>query len=134
MLLKCNVLLTMTESKVIEEYQVVTQYFQMVKRLDDGNSTANYRLGMLAVGRQDFPEGCRYLKRAFVTSPNHRGIIKNLGFCYVWLGELETALPYLRSIPEASDELGVYAWWWESHNRNDLSGFANQMVLRLNSQ
>ena len=122
------------EPKVIEDYQVVTQYFQMAKRLDDGNSTANYRLGMLAVGRQDFPEGCRYLKRAFVTSPNHRGIIKNLGFCYVWLGNLDSATAYLRGVPEASYELEVYSWWWGTQNRNDLSDYANQMVLRLISK
>jgi hypothetical protein len=122
------------DSNPLEDYQAATQFFQMAMKLDNGNSTANYRLGMMAAGKQDFSEGCRYLETAIESQPYHRGISKNLGYCYLWLGKINEALPYLKMIPEARDELKVYVWWWESQNRKDLSGFADQMVLELSSQ
>jgi hypothetical protein len=122
------------ESNFLEEYDSATQFFRMTAKLDDTNSTANYRLGMIAAGRSDFAEGCRYLEKAIAVHPNHHGIIKNMGFCYVWQGNFDKALPYLKLIPEAQDELNAYSWWWESQNRKDLSGYAIQMAIKLNSQ
>lgn len=120
--------------KSFEDYSSAARYFEIAARLDPGNSTANYRLGLLAIRREDFPEGCHYLQKAFDNDPQNRGIAKNLGYCYVWLGNLDSATAYLRSVPEAIKELEVYSWWWGTKNRNDLSDYANQMGLRLISK
>ena len=120
--------------KSVDTYNSAVQFFLMAMRLDSSNSTANYRLGVLAVSREDFSEGCKYLQRAYDEEPQNRGIDKNLGYCYVWLGEFDKALTYLQDIPEAGDELWVYSWWWGTQNRNDLSGNATQMVEKILSQ
>jgi hypothetical protein len=56
-----------------------------------------------------------------------------LGYDYVWLGQFDRAASLLARIPEAGDELGVYAWWWGTQGREDLAERAAQMAVRLES-
>jgi tetratricopeptide (TPR) repeat protein len=99
-------------------------------RYDASNLTANYRLGMIAMQGQDFEEASSYLETAHRLAPEHRGIIKSLGYCYVWLGRLEEAETLLLQIPEANKELHAYITWWSSQDRPDLSDKASMMVSR----
>jgi hypothetical protein len=85
------------------------------------NRTANQRLGMIAMLRQDFESASEYLETAYQIAPDHRGIVKSLGYCYVWLGDFENAALLLSGIPEAQEELDVYSWWWDTQGRGDLS-------------
>lgn len=98
---------------------------------DPANPTANHRLGLIAMARRDFPSAIVYLEAAHLHLPGHRGITKSLGYCYIWLGEFEKALKTLSAIPEAKDELDVYAWWWQVQGREDLSGRASTMRALL---
>lgn len=97
------------------------------------NRTANHRLGLIAMQRRDYLTAVSYLEKAYKADPNHRGIIKNLGYAYAWTGQFEKALPLLSIISEAKKELGIYQWWWETLNRKDLSNNAAEMALRLAS-
>jgi hypothetical protein len=99
--------------------------------LNPANRTANHRLGLIAMQRGDFDAAAGYLRHAWEQAPNHRGIIKSLGYCYTWLGDLEHAEQLLRQIPEAKSELVVYVWWWDTQGRPDLSVHASGMVSRL---
>ncbi|MDR9500111.1 MAG: hypothetical protein RI556_13115, partial [Hydrogenovibrio sp.] len=58
----------------------------------------------------------------------HQGIDKNLAYSYVWAGHHNDALIMMDRIPEASAEMGVYIWWWETQGRDDLAGRAEQMA------
>jgi hypothetical protein len=69
--------------------------------------------------RTDFDAAVGYLEVANKYAPGHRGIIKSLGYCYVWLGDFDNAQRLLAEIPEASEELGIYVWWW-GESRTDL--------------
>ena len=91
----------------------------------------NHRLGLLAVNRANFEEGCAYLQKAYSVNPVNRGIVKNLGYCYIWLGEIDTAAAYLGDIPEAGVEMEWYSWWWGTQERKDLSEYANRMMNKL---
>jgi hypothetical protein len=84
--------------------------------------------------RGDFGSACEHLERAHATAPTHRGIMKSLGYCYVWLGDTTKAESFLNQIPEAKDELEVYAWWWDTHGRHDLSVRASQQLTHWNTQ
>jgi tetratricopeptide (TPR) repeat protein len=95
------------------------------------NQTANHRLGLISMLRGDFLSASMYLERAYAVAPNHRGIIKSLGYCYAWLGDADKALILLRNIPEAKDELDVYVWWWDTQGRHDLSFKAYQQSAHL---
>ena len=95
------------------------------------NQTANYRLGLISLLRQDFKTAAANLETAYQEAPNHRGIIKSLGYCYVWLGELDRAQALLSRIPEAQNEMSVYIWWWGTQDRPDLSERASLIIPRL---
>lgn len=90
-------------------------------QFDPANRTANHRLGMISMLRRDFSSATRYLGTAHAQAPDHRGIVKALGYCYVWLGDVDTAQIFLAQIPEAREELDVYVSWWQEQGRGDLS-------------
>ncbi len=100
-------------------------------RHDPQNITAIHRLGLIFMLRRDYDTASIYLKQAYELWPNHRGIIKSLGFCYVWLGEYDKAWFLLAQIPESRDELTVYTWWWGTQGRDDLSTKAEMMLSKF---
>ena len=102
-------------------------------QFDHANRTANQRLGMIYMLKRDFQLAEIYLEGALKQTAGHRGIIKSLGYCYVWLGETEKAQPFLLQIPETREELDAYTWWWETQGRIDLSENATQASALLNA-
>lgn len=109
------------EADIVEKLQDAETSFLASVEADPSNRTANHRLGLISMLRRDFVSGCAYLEGAREQSPGHRGIIKSLGYCYVWLGEYGKARLYLAQILESRGELDVYIWWWGTQGRNDLS-------------
>jgi len=102
-------------------------------RLDHDNLTANHHLGLIFMLNRDFEAASHYLVIAHAKAPEHRGITKSLGYCYVWLGELDKAQLFLADIPESKDELDAYTWWWKNQGRTDLSEMAYTMIDKMNS-
>jgi putative inorganic carbon (HCO3(-)) transporter len=88
---------------------------------DPRNRTANHRLGLISMMRRDFSSAVFYLTLAHDDAPNHRGILKSLGFGYAWLGETDRAVSFLKDVPEAKNELDAYYSWWQGQGRDDLS-------------
>jgi hypothetical protein len=102
-------------------------------QFDPRNQTANHRLGLISMLRQDFKIAAENLEIALEAAPNHRGIVKSLGYCYVWLGDMDKAQKLLDRIPEAQHEMEAYSWWWETQGRPELSARASLMVSRLDA-
>jgi hypothetical protein len=117
-----------------DQYGEAVQHFERALRLDPTNQTANYRLGLLAYRDVNYQISGPYLEKAYLADPGNRGIIKKLGYNYVWLGNVDEAEKYLEKIPEAGIELDYFTWWWGTQNRNDLSDYAFQMVNKLLSK
>jgi hypothetical protein len=69
---------------------------------------AHYRLGLIAMLKRDFPTAVSHLEVAHRADPDHRGIVKALGFSYIWNGQIEAALPLLSLIPESKQEIAIY--------------------------
>jgi len=115
-----------TSEKLLSQIDPAEASFDQAIRINSGQPTANYRIGLIATERRDFEIANDHLRIAFDKRPYHRGIHKALGFSYAWLGEIEIAGTFLRTIPEAPYELGIYSQWWQSENRSDLSGYAIQ--------
>lgn len=118
-------------SEIVPRLEMADTVLQSALKYDPRNQTANYRLGLISMLRQDFTTAAANLETAYQRAPNHRGIIKNLGYCYVWLGELDKAQKLLNQIPEAQHEMTNYIWWWETQGRLDLSEHASSMISRL---
>ena len=102
-------------------------------QFDPFNRTANQRLGIISMLRRDFASAVGYLETAHSHASKHRGVIKSLAYCYVWLGYMEKAHPYLLQIPETKEELDVYTWWWGTQGRSDLSENAAVALKALNT-
>jgi Tetratricopeptide repeat len=120
-------------SDMVHRLEAAASTLQAALQYDPQNQTANYRLGLISMLRHDFKTAQANLETAYQEAPNHRGIIKSLGYCYVWLGNMDKAQTLLDRIPEAQDEMKVYIWWWGAQGRPDLSGNASLMVSRLNT-
>lgn len=110
-----------------------TALFTRSLQVASGNRTANHRLGLMAMQRSDFAGAAVRLEAAYASDQSHRGLNKALGYDYVWLGQLDRALLLLNEIPEARDEMNIYAWWWGTQGREDLAAQAALMVKRLDS-
>jgi hypothetical protein len=122
-----------TGSEIVPRLSPAESTLRYSLHFDRDNRTAHHRLGLISMMRADFESASRHLEIAHEQAPGHRGIIKSLGYCYVWLGNLDDAQRLLSQIPEAKDELGVYVWWWSERGRNDLSDDAFRMISRLGS-
>lgn len=118
-------------SDMVDRLKGAESTLQSALQYDPQNQTANYRLGLISMLRQDFKTAAVSLETAYQQAPNHRGIIKSLGYCYVWLGDIEKAQTLLEQIPEAQNEMKVYIWWWETQGRADLSKNASIIVSQL---
>jgi O-antigen ligase len=101
-----------TDPAILHALQQADDSLRSALQADPTNRTANHRLGLIALLRGNFPSAAAYLERAKQEAPNHRGIIKSLGYSYVWLGDTEKASLLLSKIPEARTELDIYVWWW----------------------
>jgi energy-converting hydrogenase Eha subunit A len=115
----------------LSQLEPVQGLLEQAVQLDPLNLAANYRLGLIALQRKDFQQAVGYLEAALQRGADHRGVIKNLGYAYVWAGQYDLALPLLAQIPEAKQELQTYIWWWAAQDRNDLAQNAEQMKTRL---
>ncbi len=123
-----------TDIKIVPQLETAETSLHSALQYHPNNPTANYRLGMISMLRQDFETASMNLEVAYREAPRHRGIIKNLGYCYVWLGKLDEAKSLLENIPEAQKELNVYVWWWDVHGRRDLAINAFQLASRLRTE
>ncbi|MBK9925967.1 MAG: O-antigen ligase family protein [Anaerolineales bacterium] len=107
--------------KISSQLDVADASLHSALRFDSTNRTANQHLGVILMLRQDFQPATTLLEKARMQAPKHRGILKSLGYCYVWLGDMEKAQKYLSQISEAKDELDAYTQWWKAQGRDDLS-------------
>lgn len=107
------------------------ELFEQALTYDAKNRTAYHRLGLIAIKERDFDTAELYLSRAYDLDKKHRGIVKALGFVYVWQNKLDEAIPLLLTIPEATYELEIYSNWWRDQDRPDLSQLALKAVTEI---
>jgi lipopolysaccharide biosynthesis regulator YciM len=117
--------------KIVNRLEKADASLRTALELDPLNRTANHRLGLISMLRQDFSSAVVYLNTAWEQAPQHRGIIKSLGFSYIWIGEPEIAVSFLKDVPETKKELDAYYFWWKEQGRDDLAGRAFAMRTAL---
>lgn len=122
------------EGERVVDQQPAKLLFDRSLAYDAGNRIANHRLGLLKMSERDFDSAAMYLAEAYRMESSHRGVIKNLGYSYAWLGEMDKARLYLEQIPEAGSELKVYIWWWNTQGRQDLSVNAERLVTSMKNE
>ena len=120
------------EKRNIPALAVAEEHFHKSLSVDTSNFTAQYRSALIDMLAEDFEAAQVHLERALAIQPGHRGVRKQLGYGYLWTGNLGQAVPLLASLPEVSDELIFYSWWWRTQGKEDLAGRAEFMLQEIN--
>lgn len=118
----------------VSQFRSAELDFERALTYQADNHTANHRLGLIRMSARDYVLASQFLQKAYEIDMTDRGVIKNLGYSYLWSGETEKALSMLSRIPEAKRELENYIWWWNDHQRPDLSERAAQLAARITTQ
>ncbi len=119
------------EGENLQRFESAAALFEQALIIDPHNRTAHHRLGVIAMVKRDFETAVFHLEQASAASNSYRGIIKSLGYSYIWNNQLEQAAELLSEIPESRVEVAIYANWWEMLDRPDLAAKANDMTLVL---
>jgi hypothetical protein len=121
------------EDTNITTLQSAQRWFERSLALDPMNETSHYRLGLIAMRAQDFQHSCTHLETAYAVNLDHPGLLKSLGYSYLWSGQLASGAQLLREIPESDHELLVYIGWWQNHGKLDLSkrAISGTLLLRM---
>ncbi len=119
------------DNSLLAQETQAASHFETALSWNEQNATAHYHLGRMALARHEFAQAAQHLEAALATWPAHHGIIKSLGYSYVWMGDYDHAQPLLALTPEASEELGAYSWWWRQHGQEDLALYAETMLSQL---
>jgi tetratricopeptide (TPR) repeat protein len=114
-----------------QQFTGAQMLFEQAITVDPHQRTAAYRLGLIALMRDNVAEAARYLEIASAGDGVPRGLAKNLGYAYTWLGEIEAGIDPLRAIPEAQYEMDLYAQWWPTVGQPERGRYAAQMARRL---
>jgi len=117
--------------KNVAALEPAASYFEQALTIDPLNRTAHHRLGLIAMLNRDYETAVFHLEAAHQIDPDHRGIVKNLGYSYVWLGEYDKAMLLLADIQESYQEMDEYSRWWQLQERPDLANRAAEMSRRL---
>ena len=120
-----------TKSKIFLRWLKRRTLFHQSLSVDTGNFTAHYRLGLIDMLAWNFSAAQSHLEKALAIQPGHRGVRKELGYCYTWTGNFKQAIPLLKRIPETSDELTFYSWWWRTQGKEDLAVKAELMLQEI---
>jgi tetratricopeptide (TPR) repeat protein len=99
----------------------IEKSFRSALRYSPSDRTALYRLGLIAMMERDFADAVLHLEEVYNQQNDHHGVKKNLAYAYTWIGEIEKALPLLKEIPEALQEMEVYGWWWGIQGEEELA-------------
>jgi tetratricopeptide (TPR) repeat protein len=112
-------------------------YFARALTLVPAQATANRRLGLMALNRENFETAAIYLEQAYQQEPKNQATLKALGYAYLWTGQPDLALKLLQQIDDQSElveELDTWSWWWSTQNRVDLSRYSGEMAQRLSAE
>lgn len=115
----------------VSGYESAERDFVQSVELDPYQRTAWHRMGLISLQARNFNQAIAELENALIYDPMHRGIRKNLGYAYTWVGADDKALSLLNDISEAAGEMQTYSRWWRGQQRPDLATRAKVMASEL---
>ncbi len=115
----------------VERLAPARALFEQSIGINQRQSTAYYRLGLIAMLRHDYEEAVHQLQRAHQNNAGHVGIRKALGYSYAWTGNVEQGSLLLSQAPFVNQELQAYENWWQSRGRDDLASITAQLQQRI---
>jgi O-antigen ligase len=114
-----------------EDLARAVDYFVGARTLTPDQVGANFRLGLIALDRHDFPGAIGYLERARRDGFRHNGLEKALGLAYTFSGRLEEGQPYLQNQVGIVDELNYWGGYFDGIQQGAVSRNAFRQSLRI---
>ncbi len=114
--------------------EFAAESFERALKTNPEQTTANRRLGIMALEDHNFDSAIGYLERAYAQEPRNQATLKSLGYAYLWAGRLDQAELLFKQVDfqrRLVDELHYWRWWWGTQDRQELSNYANEMLQRL---
>jgi len=91
------------------------EQFNKAIALDSMNTTANRRLGQIALARKDYNAACTHLQRAYSASPDQRATRQLQGECYALEGDWDQTTRLWGSIDLSQSQLVGRLWWYDTY-------------------
>jgi thioredoxin-like negative regulator of GroEL len=82
----------------------------------------------------DYERAAQYLETAARADPAHRGVLKSLGYSYLWAGQVEKAASWLAQLPETEVEVRNYVQWWYLLRRPELIAYAQEYLAVIEGE
>jgi O-antigen ligase len=115
----------------VSGYESAERDYVRSVELHPDQRTAWHRMGLISLQSRNFNQAIAELENALIYDPRHRGIRKNLGYAYTWVGADDKAILLLNDISEAAGEMETYSRWWRGQQRPDLATRAKVMASEL---
>jgi O-antigen ligase len=90
--------------------------------LDNGNTTANRRLGQIELSRGEYDAARHHLEAAYAAASHQRATRQMLGEVCAIAGQMDLAAKLWRSIDVSANQLEIRRWWYEHINETQRAG------------
>ena len=126
-----DLLTSLDEGQKAALRQQAADHYRRAIQIAPHDRTAQQRLGLILVDEARFQDGVAHLEMAWQADPDNTTTRKGLGLAYVWVGELEKALPLLQDVPDIVYELNIWGGWRFTQGQVEQSLNAYRMSLLL---
>ncbi|MDD5773940.1 MAG: tetratricopeptide repeat protein, partial [bacterium] len=114
------------------DYSKIEPYFRKALALDPGNVSANQRLAMLALERNDYAGAVKLLETARARDKSDPVTLQMLGSAYLGSGRLDEAYTFWSRLPDAPKKLDLEAWVrYETRGDNARVYQARNLAIKI---
>jgi predicted Zn-dependent protease len=99
-----------------------------------GQPVAHWRLGLIALNRNQFHDAIDHLEIARTSSSGHIGVQKALGLAYLWNGQIDQAEALLRPFSRILDELDAWRLFRRTRGQRMLEEYAKELHSRIRNR
>lgn len=128
---RADLLPSLDDAERGQTLEQAARYYQRALDINRDQPSAHWRLGLVALNADRFPDAVEHLQIAWAALPGHRGVQKALGLAYLWVGQIEQAEELLASLDEMPSELDTWSWWRGEQGQDQLADYARQLRSRL---
>jgi O-antigen ligase len=94
------------------DLQPAVAHFQQALAQHPANGTANRRLGMIALARQEYPAALTYLEAAYAATPGDTATRQLLGEAYLVNGRVAEGRALWATVDNRQRQLEIRAYWY----------------------
>lgn len=87
--------------------------YERALQIDQGNASANRRLGQIELSLGEYEQALAHLQRAYELAPWDNATRQLLGEAYITTGDVDTGMAYWRTADNSVSQLDLRRFWYE---------------------